>query len=161
MYDSLRVCELQDTRLLCRSLYSRVCSDSFPLSQWYQPTISFCLLLLLLTSIFLIIRVFFNQSVLLIRWPKYWNFSYSISPFNEYSALISFKIVWFDLLAVQGTLKSLLQHHCSKVSILFHLPTLNFPHLSFQPLIIYCSILYLTSKFKRLIHVNVWQKPLQ
>ena len=73
------------------------------------------------------------QSVLLIRWPKYWSFSYSISPSSEYSGLISFKIDWFDLLAVQGTLKSLLQHHSSKASILFHLPTLSFPHFNFQP----------------------------
>ena len=64
------------------------------------------------------IRVFSNESVLRIRWPKYWSFSFSISPSNEYSRLISFRIDWFDLLAVQGTLKSLLQHHRSKVSIL-------------------------------------------
>ena len=63
------------------------------------------------------IRVFSNESVLLIRWPKYWSFNFSISPSNEYSELISFKIDWFDLLAVQGTLKSLLQHHSSKASI--------------------------------------------
>ena len=67
------------------------------------------------------IRVFSNESVLCIRWPKYWSFSCSISPSNEYSGLISFKIDWFDL-AVQGTLKSLLQHHCSKASILQHSP---------------------------------------
>ena len=66
------------------------------------------------------IRVFSNESALCIRWPKYWNFSFSISPSNEYSALISFRIVWFELLAVQRTLKSLLQHHSSKVSILQH-----------------------------------------
>ena len=64
------------------------------------------------------IRVFCNESVLCIRWPKYWSFSFSISPSNEYSELISFKIDWLDLLAVQGTLKSLLQHHSSKASIL-------------------------------------------
>ena len=69
-------------------------------------------------SIFPSIRVFFNESVLCIRWPKYWNFSFSISPSNEYSGLISFRIDWLDLLAVQGTLKSLLQHHNSKTSIL-------------------------------------------
>ena len=74
--------------------------------------------LLLLPSIFPSIRVFSNESVLHIRWPKYWNFSFSISPSNEYSGLISFKIDWFDLLAVQRTLKSLLQHHNSKASIL-------------------------------------------
>ena len=76
-----------------------------------------CCPLLLLPSIFTSIRVFFKESVLCIRWPKYWNFSFSISLFNEYSGLISFKIDWLDLLAVQGTLKSLLQHHSSKASI--------------------------------------------
>ena len=77
-----------------------------------------CLPLLLPPSIFLSIRVFSNESVLHIRWPKYWNFSFSISPPNEYSGLISFRVDWLDLLAVQGTLKSLLQHHSSKPSIL-------------------------------------------
>ena len=77
-----------------------------------------CHPLLLPPSIFPSIRVFFNESVLRIRWPKYWSFSYSISPFNEYSGLISFRMDWLDLLAVQGTLKSLLQHHSSKASIL-------------------------------------------
>ena len=76
-----------------------------------------CHPLLLLPSIFPSIRVFSNESVLRIRWPKYWSFSFSISPSNEYSGLISFKIDWLDLLAVQGTLKSLLQHHSSKASI--------------------------------------------
>ena len=66
------------------------------------------------------IRVFSNEPALCIRWPKYWSFSFSISPYNEYSGLISFRIDWFDLLAVQGTLKSLLQHHSSKASILQH-----------------------------------------
>ena len=74
--------------------------------------------LLLLPSVFPSIRLFSKESVLHIRWPKYWSFSFSISPSNEYSRLISFGIDWFDLLAVQGTLKSLLQHHSSKVSIL-------------------------------------------
>ena len=78
-----------------------------------------CHLLLLLPSIFPSIRVFSNESVLLIRWPKYWSFSFSISPSNEYSGLISFRMHWLDLLAIQGTLKSL-QHHCSKASILWH-----------------------------------------
>ena len=79
-----------------------------------------CCPLLLLPSIFPSIRVFSNESFLHIRWPKYWSFSFSISPSNEYSGLISFRIDCFDLLAVQGTLKSLLQHHSSKVSILWH-----------------------------------------
>ena len=78
----------------------------------------FCCPLLLLLSIFPSIRVFSNESVLYIRWPKYCSFSFSISPSNEYSGLISFRIDWFELLAVQGTLKSLLQCHSSKASIL-------------------------------------------
>ena len=77
-----------------------------------------CQPLLLLPSIFPSIRVFSNESVLRIRWPGYWGFSFSISPSNEYLGLISFRINWFDLLAVQGTLKSLVQHHSSKASIL-------------------------------------------
>ena len=75
---------------------------------------------LLPPSIFSSIRVFSNESVLHIRWPKYWSFSFNISPSSEYSRLISFSIYWFDLLAVQGTLKSLLQHHSSKASIFWH-----------------------------------------
>ena len=76
--------------------------------------------LLLLPSIFPSIRVFSNESVLCIRWLKYWSFNFSISPSNEYSGLISFRTDWFDLLAVQGIFKSLLQHHRSKASILWH-----------------------------------------
>ena len=79
-----------------------------------------CCPLLFLPSIYPSIRVFSNESVLLIRWPKYWSFSFSISPSNEYSGLISFRMDWLDLLAVRGTLKSLLQHHSSKASILQH-----------------------------------------
>ena len=79
-----------------------------------------CCPLLLLPSIFPSIRVFSNESVLHLKWPKYWSFSFSISPSNEYSGLISFRMNWLDLLAVQGTLKSLLQHHSSKTSILRH-----------------------------------------
>ena len=71
-------------------------------------------------SIFTSIRVFFNESVLCIRWPKYWSFSFSMSLSNEYSGLISLRIDWLDLLAVQGTLKSLLQHHSAKASVLCH-----------------------------------------
>ena len=77
-----------------------------------------CCPLLLLPSIFPSIRVFSNESALWIRWPKHWSFSFSVSPSNEYSGLISFRMDWLDLLAVQGTLKSLLQHHSSKASIL-------------------------------------------
>ena len=79
-----------------------------------------CRPLLLLPSIYPSIRVFSNESVLPIRWPKYWNFSFSINPSNEYSRLISFRMDWLDLLVVQGTLESLLQHHSSKASVLLH-----------------------------------------
>ena len=80
----------------------------------------FCRPLFLPPSIFPSTRVFSNESLLHIRWPKYWSFSFSISPSNEYPGLISLRMDWLDLLAVQGTLKSLLQHHSSKVSILWH-----------------------------------------
>ena len=83
-----------------------------------------CHPLLLLPSIFPSIRVFSNESVLCITWTEYWSFSFSISPSNEYSVLISFWIDWLDLLAVQGTLKSLLQHHSSKASVLWCSPSL-------------------------------------
>ena len=88
---------------------------------------------LLLSSVFPSIRVFSNESALHSRWPKYWSFSFSISPSNEYSGLISFRIDWFDL-AVQGTLKSLLQHHSSKASILWHsalfMVQLSYPYMT-------------------------------
>ena len=80
----------------------------------------FCCPFLLQPSIFPSIRVFSNESILCIRWPKYWSFSFNISPSNEHPGLISFRMDWLDLLAVQGTLKSLLQHHSSKASILQH-----------------------------------------
>ena len=90
--------------------------------------------LLLLPSIFPSIRVFSNESVLFIRWPKYWSFSFSISPSNEYSGPISFRIDWFDLLAVQGTLKSLFQHRSSKASLLqpsaFFIVQLSHPYMT-------------------------------
>ena len=93
-----------------------------------------CHPLLLLPSIFHSTRVFFNESVLHNRWPKYWSFSFSISPSNEYSGLISLRMDWLDLLAVQGTLKSLLQHHSSKASILrrsaFFMVQLSHPYMN-------------------------------
>ena len=93
-----------------------------------------CHPLLFLPSIFSSIRVFSNELAIHIRWPKYWSFSFSISPFNEYSELISFRINWFDLFAVQGTLKNLLQHHSSKASILqrsaFFIVQLSHPYLT-------------------------------
>ena len=93
-----------------------------------------CRPLLLPPSIFPSIRIFSNESVLHIRWPKYWSFNFSISPSNEYSGLISFRIDWFDLLTVQGTLKSLLQHHSSKASIFrcsaFFIIQLSHPYIT-------------------------------
>jgi len=93
-----------------------------------------CHSLLLLPSIFPSIRIFSNESALCIRWPKYWSFSLSISPSNEYSGLISFRMDWMDILAVQGTLKSLLQHHSSKASILrcsaFFIVQLSHPYMT-------------------------------
>ena len=93
-----------------------------------------CRPLLLPPSIFPSIRVFSNESVLCIRWPKYWSFSFIISPSSEYSGLISFRMDWLDVLAVQGTLKSLLQHHSSKASILqcsaFFIVQLSHPHMT-------------------------------
>ena len=93
-----------------------------------------CRPLLLPPSIFPSIRVFSNESDLLIRWPKYWSFSFSIGPFNEYSGLIAFRMDWFDLPAVQGTLESLLQHHSSKASILwrtaFFIVQLSHPYMT-------------------------------
>ena len=93
-----------------------------------------CHSLVLLPSIFPSIRVFSNDSVLLIRWPKYWSFSFNISPSNEHSGLISFRMDWLDLLAVQGALKSLLQHHNSKASILwcsaFFVVQLSHPYMT-------------------------------
>ena len=116
--DSLQPHGLQCARLRCPSSSPRACSNPYSLSQWCHPTIS--------TSVIPFpsyLQSFpasgsFRESVLHIRWPKYWSFSSSISPSNEYSGLVSFKIDWFDLLAVQGTLKSL-QHHSSKASILW------------------------------------------
>ena len=106
----------------------------FMLIQLVIPSnhLTLCCPLLLPPSVFPSIRVFSNESVLRIKWPKYWSFSFNISPSNEYSGLTSFRMDWLDLLAVQGTLKSLLQHHSSKASMLRHSveesPTLTSKH---------------------------------
>ena len=116
--NSLRLHGLQHSRLPCPSPTPRVYSNSCPLNRWLPSNHLILCRPLLPLSIFPGIRVFWNESVLHIKWPKYWSFSFSISPSNEYSGLISFKMDWLDLLAVQGTLKSLLQYHSSKASIL-------------------------------------------
>ena len=119
MSDSLRPLELQHARLPCPSptpVYSNSSIESVMPSNHLMLSCP----LLLLPSVLPSIRVFSNESVLRIRWPKYWSFSFSISPSNEYSGLISFRMDWLGLLAVQGTLKSLLQHHSTKASILRH-----------------------------------------
>ena len=102
------------TMLPCPSPTPRACSNSGPSSRWCHPTISYCCPVLLLSSIFPSIRIFSNESVQRIRWPKYWSFNFSISPSNEQSGLIPFRLDGFDLLSVQGTLKSLLQHPVQK-----------------------------------------------
>ena len=116
------------------SLSPQVCSNSCPFSWWCHPAISSSVIpFSSCPSIFPSIRVF-SKSVLCIRWPKYWSFSFSISPSNEYSGLISFRIDWFDLLAVQGTLKSLFQHHNLKASVLqrltFFVVQLSHPYMT-------------------------------
>ena len=102
---------------VCPSPHPTVCLNSCPLS-WCYHHLVLCFPLLFLLSIFPSIRIFSSRLAVCIRWPKDWSFSFSISPSNEYSGLISFRIDWFDLLAVQGTLKSPLKHHCLKASVL-------------------------------------------
>ena len=120
MFDSLQPHEQQHARLSCPSPTPKLAKNQKMSIKSMMPSyhLILCHPLLLPPSIFPSIRVFSNVSALLIRWPKYWNFSFNISLSNEYSGLISFTVDWFDLLEVQGTLKSLLQHHSSKASIL-------------------------------------------
>ena len=132
---SLRPHGLQHARLPCPSPSPRVCSNSCPLSwTWVMPSnhLILCCPVLLLSSILPSIRIFSNELALHNRWPKYWSFSISIS--CEYSGLISFSIDWFEILAVQATLKSLLQHHKLKASILQHsaffMVQLSYPYMT-------------------------------
>ena len=130
--DSLRPHEPQHARPPCPSPTPRVYSNSCPSSQWCHATISSSVIPL--PSIFPSIRVFSNESALHIRWPKDWSFSFSISPSNEHPGLITFRMDCLDLLAVQGTLKCLLQHHSSKASILqrsaFFIVQLSHPYMT-------------------------------
>ena len=124
--DSLWPQGLQHTRLSCPSPTLGAYSNSCPSSWWCCPPLS--------SSVFPSIRVFSNESVLRIRWPKYWSFSFSISPSSEYSGLISLRIDWFNLLKIQGTLKSLFQHNNSKASVLwcsaFFIVQLSHPYMT-------------------------------
>ena len=120
MSSSLRAHGLRHARPPCPSPTPGACSNLSIESVMSSNHLILCHPLLLLLTIIPNIRVFSNQSVLCIRWPKDWSFNFNISVFNEYSWLISFRIDWFDFLAVQETLKSLLQHHSSKASILWH-----------------------------------------
>ena len=116
--DSLRPLESQHSRPPCSSPTPRVHSDSHPSSQWCLPAISSSVIPFSSCTQSLPASVFSNESTLCMRWPKYWSFSFSISPSNEHPGLIPFRMDWLDLLAVQGTLKSPLQHHSSNASIL-------------------------------------------
>ena len=133
--DSLWPHGLQHARPPCPAPIPRVYSNSCPLSWWCHPTISSSVVCFssCLQS-FPSIRVLSNESALHIRWPKYWSLSFNISPSNEHSGPISFRMAWLDLLAVQGTLKSLLQHHSSKASILwpstFFIVQLSHPYMT-------------------------------
>ena len=119
MSNSLQPHEPQHARPPCPSPTPGVHSNSTSIESVMPSNhLILCCPLLLLPSIFPSIRVFSNESALCIRWPKYWSFSFNISPSNEHPGVISFRMDWLDLLAVQGTLKSLLQHHSSKASIL-------------------------------------------
>ena len=133
MSNSLRPREQQHARPPCPSPTPGVYSNSCLLSQWHHPTI-LCCLPLLLHSIFSNIRVFSSESTLRMRWPKYWSFSLSISSSSAHPGLISFRMDWLDLLAVQGTLKSLFQHHSSKALILqrsaFFIVQLSHPYMT-------------------------------
>ena len=134
MSNSLRPHGLQHSRLPCSSPTPRACSDSCSLSWWcHSNHLILCHPLLLLPSVLPSISIFSNESVLRIKYPKYWSFSFSIRPSNEYSGLTSFRMDWLDLLAVQGILKSLLQHHSSKASILhsaFFIVQLSHPYMT-------------------------------
>ena len=134
MSDSLRPHEPQHARPPCPSQTPGIHPSPCPLSRWLPSNhLILCHPLLLLHSIFPSIRVFSNKLALHIRWPKYWSFSFSINPSSGYSGLISFRMDWLDLLADQGTLKSLLQHYNSKSSILqcsaFFMVQLSHPYM--------------------------------
>ena len=134
MSDSLQPNGLQHARLPCPSPTPGAYSNSCPSSWWCHPAILSSVTLLLLPSIFPSIKVFSSESVLYIRWPEYWSFSFSNSTSNEYWRLISSRVDWFDLLVAQGSLKPLLSHHSSKASVLqcsaFSMVQLSHPYMT-------------------------------
>ena len=135
MSDSLWPHGWQHTRFPCPSSTPRVCSNSCPSSWWCHPAISSSVVpFSSYPQSYPASGSFPNESVLRIRWPEYWSFRFSISPSSEYSGLISFRMNWFDLLAAQGTRKSLLQHHSSKASVLlcsaFFIVQLSHPYMT-------------------------------
>ena len=156
MSKSLQSHGLQHTRLLFPSPTLRACSNSYLSSQWCHPTISSsvapfysCLCpLIFLPSIFSSIRVFSRGPVLHIRCPKYWSFSFSVNPSDEYSGLISFRIDWLAFLSVHGILKRLLQHHSSKASIprcsVFFMVQLSHPYMTTRSLSVLVSSGYMS-----------------
>ena len=134
---------------------------------WISDAINHLILcrpLLLLPSIFSSIRVFSNESTLRMRWPKYWSFSSSISSSNEHPGLISFRMDWFDFLAVQGTLKSLLQHHSSKASILrcllFFIVQLSYPYMTTGKTIALTRWTFV-GKVMSLLHKKTWGRSIR
>ena len=132
--DSLRPHESQHARPPCPSATPGVYPNPCPSSRWCRPAISSSVVPFSSCLVLPSIRVFPNESTLRMRWPKYWSFNFSISPSNEHSGLISFRMDWLGLLAVQGTLKNLLQNHSSKASILlcsaFFIVQLSHPYMT-------------------------------
>ena len=136
VFDSLQPHGLQHTRLPCPSPTPRACSNSCPSSWWCHPTISSSVVPFSCLQSFPASGLFqwVSSSLTHIRWPKYWSFSFNISPSNDYSGMISFRMDWLDLLTVQGTLKNLRQHHSSKTSVLqrsaFFIVQLSHPYMT-------------------------------
>ena len=169
MSDSLRPHGLQHARLPCPSSTPGVITNSRSLLKhmFIELVMPFNHLilchLLLLPSIFPSLRVFSNESVLHIRWSKYWSFSFSITPSNEHLGLISFRMDWLDLLAVQGTLKSLLQHHSSKASILrcsaFFIVQLSHPYMTIGKTIALMRWTFVSEVMSLLIVHGVTKSP--
>ena len=160
---------LQHSRLSCPSSSYGACSNSCSLNWRCHPTTSSSVIPFSSCPHFPSIRVFSNELALLIRCPKYWSFSFSISPSNEYSGLISFRIDWFDLLVVQGTLKSLLQHHSSEASILrcsaFFMVQLLHPYMTTGKMIaltrwtfVSCTAIYSLLAIYSFDYVDLWKR---